>query len=47
MEEEEGILYFDLNIGKNYLSDWKISLALREIIANALKEIKEDSLEGT
>lgn len=38
MGEEESILYFDLNIGKNYLSDWKISLALREIIANALDE---------
>ncbi len=38
MAEEESILYFDLNIGKNYLSDWKISLALREIIANALDE---------
>lgn len=30
----------DLNIGKNYLNDWNVYYAIREIIANALDEGK-------
>jgi len=38
LKKLDSILYFDLNIGGNYLSNWNASLALREIIANALDE---------
>ena len=46
MEVSNNILYFDLNIGENYLSDWSASLALREIIANALDEQGEKNIKA-
>lgn len=35
----------DLNIGKNYLSDWNVYYAIREIIANALDEQNDGKIE--
>lgn len=35
----------DLNIGKNYLNDWDVYYAIREIIANALDEKKSEKIE--
>lgn len=35
----------DLNIGENYLDDWDVYCAIREIIANALDEQKDGKIE--
>lgn len=34
----------DLNIGENYLNDWDVCCAIREIIANALDEQKDGNI---
>jgi len=34
----------DLNIGENYLNDWDVYCAIREIIANALDEQKDGNI---
>jgi hypothetical protein len=45
MAKGESLEYFDLNIGQNYLSDWSVSFALREIVANAIDEKDEDKFK--
>lgn len=40
--EEQLVGSIDLNIGKNYLNDWNVHYAIREIIANALDEGKNE-----
>lgn len=49
MINKQNIEAFDLNIGQNYLSDWEVLFALREIIANALdaKSDKHIEMENT
>lgn len=37
----------DLNIGENYLNDWDVYYAIREIIANALDEQQNENIEIT
>jgi hypothetical protein len=39
-------LYFDLNIGENYLGNWEPWVALRELIANALDEDGKGDVEA-
>lgn len=46
MEKRDSLLYFDLNIGQNYLSDWDTSFAIREVIANALDEQIDGNIEA-
>lgn len=43
--DKQQVDIIDLNIGENYLNDWEVYYALREIIANALDEQNDGQIE--
>ncbi|WP_051542069.1 ATP-binding protein [Clostridium lundense] len=43
--DKQQVDIIDLNIGENYLNDWDIYYAIREIIANALDEQNDGKIE--
>jgi len=45
--DRQQIDIIDLNIGENYLNDWDVYYAIREIIANALDEQQNENIEIT